>query len=115
VESLLLETLAADDSEITDCRALFDRADIYIAILGFRYGFVPPGQEKSVTEIEFERAIARGIPCLMFLMSEDHPIPAKDVETGTGAEKLRAFKASARRELIVAEFRSPLQSTSYVN
>lgn len=107
VEPLVMEDLAAGDSDpMTRCGALLDEADIYIGILAFRYGFVPRGQAKSLTEIEFERAGVRGIPRLMFLMSEEHPVRATDVETGPGSEKLRLFKAAARRALMVAEFRS---------
>ena len=108
VEPLVMENQAASESDpLTVCGALLDQADIYVGIIGFRYGFVPPGQEKSLTELEFERAGAKGIPRLVFLMSEDHPIRATDVETGPGAEKLDRFKAEARRGLVVAEFRSP--------
>jgi hypothetical protein len=107
VEPLVMEEQgAADSSPLARGNALLDQADIYIGILGFRYGFVPPGQQKSLTEIEFEHAREKGIPRLVFLMSEDHPVRATDVETGPGAEKLRLFKAGARREFLVSEFRS---------
>ncbi len=108
VEPLVMEIFGADNSKSqAQCRSLLEQADIYIGILGFRYGFIPPGQEKSITEIEFELAGAKGIPRLMFLMSEEHPVRTTDVETGSGAEKLSNFKDSARRELVVAKFRSP--------
>lgn len=107
VQPLAFENFAADADSLTRANELLDRADVYIGILAFRYGMVPPGQEKSLTEIEFERARARGIPCLLFAMSEEHPVRVTDVETGPGAEKLRQFKALVRRELLVQEFRSP--------
>ena len=67
VEPLVLEELAAGDSNfLARCGALVDQADIYIVILAFRYGFVPPGQGKSLTEIEFERARAKGIEQVVF-------------------------------------------------
>jgi hypothetical protein len=87
------------------CEAI-DQSDIYIGILSFRYGWVPQGEEKSITEIEFELAGAKGIPRLMFLMSEDHPIRVQDIETGDGAVKLKSFKAAVRRSVLVTEFRS---------
>jgi formylglycine-generating enzyme required for sulfatase activity len=40
---------------------------IHIGIVGMRYGFVPPGQEKSITELEFDAARAAGLPCFMFV------------------------------------------------
>jgi hypothetical protein len=107
VTPLTLENAALGSDPLAVCAELLDKADVYIGILAFRYGFVPEGQEKSLTQIEFERAGARGIPRLIFLMSEDHPVRVTDIETGPGAEKLRDFKALARRELLVTEFRSP--------
>lgn len=108
IEPLVFETFSADESDpLLRCIKLLDQADIYIGIIGFRYGFVPPGQNKSLTEIEYERAAARVIPRLLFIMSDDHPVRAADVETGPGAEKLSQFKAVVRREVIVTEFRSP--------
>lgn len=108
VEPLVFEAFPADEADLqASCNTLLDQVDIYIGILGFRYGFIPPGQTKALTEIEYERAAARGMPRLLFVMSDDHPVRPTDVETGSGAEKLRQFKALIRRDAIVAEFRSP--------
>jgi hypothetical protein len=101
------ESFAANDTALEAVMKLVDEANVYIGILGFRYGYVPPGQEKSIAEIEFERARARGIPCLLFLMSDHHPVRAVDVDVGSGALKLEEFKSSVRRQLIVSEFSSP--------
>ena len=107
VEPLVLESFAADDAvSLARANELLNGADIYIGILAFRYGVVPPGEDKSITEIEYERAGARGIPRLMFLMSQEHPVRPTEVETGPGAEKLRAFKSLVRRQSVAAEFRS---------
>jgi len=37
---------------------LVDQADVYVLILGFRYGEVAAGQEKSFTHLELDRANA---------------------------------------------------------
>ncbi len=109
-EPIVMEAFAAGESDPLGLSgAALDQADIYLGILAFRYGFVPPGQEKSLTEIEYERAATKGIPRLVFVMSEDHPVRPTDVETGLGAEKLQSFKALVRQSAIVAEFRSPEQ------
>src|SRR5664279_4419336 len=49
-------------------RGLVDRADVYVLILGFRYGEVATSQGKSFTHLELEQAKERGIPKLVFLM-----------------------------------------------
>ncbi len=48
---------------------------LYIGIVGLRYGFVPPGQSKSITKLEFEAALAAGLPCYVFVKDAD-AIPA---------------------------------------
>jgi len=86
---------------------MIDLADVYVGIYAFRYGSIAEGESKSYTELEFERATARGIPCLIFLMSAEHPVLARDVETTPGAqERLAAFKASASKGRICREFKS---------
>ncbi|HEX4397069.1 MAG TPA: DUF4062 domain-containing protein [Trebonia sp.] len=87
-------------------RNLVDRADLYILILGFRYGAVGPGQDKSYTHLELDRAIERGIPMLVLLMGDDHPLTAADVEIGTGGERVRELRAETRGRQVVATFSS---------
>ena len=74
---------------------LVDRADVYVLILGRRYGEVAPGQDKSFTHLEFERATERGIPKLVLLMADDHPLLFADVETGPGAERVAKLREEA--------------------
>jgi len=108
VEPLAVENTDADGTDsIARAADLVDRADVYIGILAFRYGIVPAGQDRSLTEIEYEQAREKGIPRLIFLMSDDHPVRPADVETGPSADKLRSFKALTRREGLIAEFKSP--------
>ena len=45
---------------------------------------------------------------LIFLMHDDHPILAADVEKGSGALKLEALKARLGNEHVVGYFKSPV-------
>jgi tetratricopeptide (TPR) repeat protein len=97
---------ARDVTPLAADHEMIDRADVYIGIYAFHYGSVAEGEEKSYTELEFEHAVARGISCLIFLMSAEH-VPPGDVETTPGAqEKLAAFKARASKGRIRKEFKS---------
>lgn len=107
VEPIVMESwVGSDADDLQQAWTELDRSDIYLAILSFRYGHIPPGQEKSLTELEYERAVELGIPRLVFLMSDDHPVRVADVETGPSARQLESFKAAIRKSSIVAEFRS---------
>ena len=67
---------AADADAIAESLRLVDEADIYLGIFAHRYGYVPKGHDISITEMEYNRAVERGIPRLIFLMHEDHPVKA---------------------------------------
>src|SRR5215471_18275298 len=41
--------------------------ELYLGIVAWRYGYVPPGQIQSVTEAEYKEAVRLGIPRLLFL------------------------------------------------
>jgi len=98
---------AADADAIAESLRMVDEAEIYLGIFAFRYGYIPDGHDISITEMEYNRAVERKIPRLLFLMHDDHPVKPADVETGPGAEKLKAFKARLQKERVVAYFNSP--------
>src|SRR5437868_1002692 len=79
---------AAAADAIAESRRLVDEADVYLGVFAFRYWYVPEGSDISITEMEYERAVERGIPRLIFLMRDDYPIKPSDVEKGDGALKL---------------------------
>ena len=104
---LMMEHLPASDADaLRVSMEMVDRCDIYVGILAHRYGYVPAGSEKSITQQEYERAGERGIPRLMFLIHRDASVRIDDVETGTGAERLAAFKEQVAADRVVHFFRS---------
>lgn len=103
----MMEHLPASDADaVRVSLGMVDDADVYVGILAHRYGYVPAGTEISITQMEYERARERGIPRLMFLIHEDTPVLARDVETGPRAERLQRFKESVATDRVVHFFRS---------
>jgi tetratricopeptide (TPR) repeat protein len=97
------------------CRQKVADCDVFVLLLAHRYGARPPGQRLSYTELEYEWAAARTeMPLLAFVMDPDFPWPPRQVDSGTDAEALNAFKArvrsrhEARRLTDVATFREDL-------
>lgn len=92
-----MEYYVAEDARPVD-KCVRDAAscDLYVGVFARRYGYCPPGRERSITEQEFRAARAAGNDCLCFLLPEDAPWPDEYVEKGAGAEKLAAF----RKELL---------------
>ena len=102
---------------------MVDKADIYIGIYAWRYGWVPDfdNPEKiSITEMEFNRALERKQrgelqEILIFVMHEDHPIRARDKEDGAEAQdKLTKFKERAAAGRVRLTFESPEELRSHV-
>ena len=111
----MMEHLPASDSEaIATSLKMVDEADIYLGIFAHRYGYVPAGHDISITEMEYNRAVERGIPRLIFLMHDDHPIKAADVEKGEGAVKLETLKGRLGAERVVNFFTSPADLRAHV-
>jgi tetratricopeptide (TPR) repeat protein len=51
------------------CRQRVRDCDIYVTVVGFRYGSIVPGEAVSYTELEFQEATAAGLPRLVFLLA----------------------------------------------
>lgn len=70
---------ARDDTPAELCKRMVRNADIYVGIIGLRYG-TPVREEPAVsyTELEFSTATEAGVTRLMFLLDENEilPIPA---------------------------------------
>jgi len=95
---------------------MVEKAHAYVGIVSHRYGGVPEDKKRnrdnlSITELEYRRALERGIPVYMYLMGEDHPVKARDVEA---TEKLQELRADAKKRSICAEFSSVEQLKSLV-
>jgi WD40 repeat protein len=59
------------------CREEVLGCDVYVGVIGFRYGTLVAerGDQISYTELEYEVATEAGMPRLLFLIHEDTPIP----------------------------------------
>jgi len=103
---------ARDASGVAVSVEMVDKADIYLGIYAWRYGWVPEGKPVSITEMEFDRAVERKAAgalreILIFTPHQDHPCTAADVEADRDAQnKLNAFKTKAANGRVCKEFRS---------
>ncbi len=114
----MMEHLPASDADaIVKSLEMVDRADIYLGVFAFRYGNVTKEknpQQISITEMEYNRAVARGIPRLIFFMDKTHPITAADmdedttepVEVARRKVKLDELKKRAGQERVASFFKS---------
>src|SRR5215470_20174521 len=66
---------AREGTPASYCRQRVRECEIYVAVVGFRYGSLVPGEAVSYTEVEFEAATDAGLPRLVFLLAESGPLP----------------------------------------
>ena len=99
--------VSSPDSPIDVCLATVRRSQLYIVIVGMRYGSIEEGSGKSFTELEYDEAVKNKIPVLAFIIDEDQcAILPKFVDVGEKAEKLKQFKAKLNSSYLVSRFAS---------
>jgi hypothetical protein len=111
----MMENLPALDQHAVEISlTMVADADVYLGIFAHRYGTIPAGYTKSITEMEYDRAVDLGKPRLIFFIHKDHALHIDDVETGPGAEKLKALKDRIGAERVAAFFKSPEDLRAHV-
>ena len=109
-----MEQYVAEGNKPLDrCLADVRLADLYVVIAGWRYGYVPldqpPPGALSITELEYNTAVAAGKPILAFLLDPDTPWPTSRVD----AMSTEPQRGEARPGVNIARFRS-LLGTNYL-
>ena len=106
--------VAADQRPLDKCLADVAASDLYIAIIAWKYGYVPSEGNPnllSITELEYRRAKEVGIPCLIFLLADNAPWPPKEMDQVTGASdhgsRVSAFRQTLTRDYLVDFFQTP--------
>lgn len=82
-------------------------SDLFVLVLGWRYGYVPADGRDSLIELEYETAKRANLVILPFIVKDDYPVPPRQIETGENAERLRRLKDRVAREQVVRSFGSP--------
>jgi hypothetical protein len=106
---------ASEEGVVATCIGDVRKCDLYIGILGQRYGYVPPEnnpEEKSITELEYEACCTPGlpqIPRLMFIKPTEAGIPAAYLDAlshKTTAARMEAFLDRAGKDQTAYVFKN---------
>ncbi len=61
---------AGNESQLTTIQKWINESDVYMLILGGRYGSVDPSQQISYTEIEYKYAVEKGMPVFSVFITD---------------------------------------------
>jgi WD40 repeat protein len=75
--------------------------DVYVGVLGFRYGSPVPDRTDGIsyTDLEFRAATAAGIPRLIFLLDDEAPLPPRLVDSNR--ERVAGFRDRLRQAGVI--------------
>jgi hypothetical protein len=74
------------------------KSDVYVGVIGNRYGYVDPSSGQSVTEMEYRHAKSQGKRCLLYFLEPE--IPSDEL-------RFEAFKAELKKNNVVDCFKTP--------
>ncbi|MHC1743069.1 MAG: SUMF1/EgtB/PvdO family nonheme iron enzyme [Syntrophobacteraceae bacterium] len=100
---------ASTEPTVDECLRHAAEADLLVGIIAHRYGWIPKGKKKSITEMEYDAARDAGIDRLMFMLDPNLPVnPEEDFDPGPKRwkmqEKLAAFRERFRADQMPAFF-----------
>ncbi len=105
--SLAMEFFMAQPEEPTKvCDKEIRKCDIFVGIYAHRYGFIPDGQQKSITQQEYELAKVLGKDCLCFIVQKGFPWNPEFIEFEKQKD-LKEFLAIVQKEKTVTSFTTP--------
>lgn len=96
---------AGDESQLEVIRRWIEESDVYLLILGGRYGSLEPTTGKSYIHLEYEHAIATGKPLFAVVITPD-ALEAKVKLAGTAAvetenpQKFKQFRSDVLARMV---------------
>lgn len=105
---------ALDMEQFTYIKSVIDKSDYYILVLAGRYGSLA-NDGISYTEKEYNYAIEKGIPALIFVKRDIETIPASKKETDPRRkEKLLSFRMRVAQNRLLSYWDEPYELKSKV-
>jgi hypothetical protein len=118
-EDVAMEYYVAEDKRPLDrCLSDVESCDVYVGIFAWRYGYIPNvnyPDGRSITELEYRKAREKGVPRLIFLLSEDALWPRSKQDKGAAADKIETLRQELASGHLVNMFESPDELARKVN
>jgi len=98
---------AGDETQMNVIKRWIDESDVYLLILGGRYGTLEQNSQKSYIHLEYDYAVEQGKPLFAVVIEEDyskervrsHSLGAGVIET-ENPQKLKEFRAQVLTKMV---------------
>ena len=95
--------VAANDEQFEVIKKVIDLCDYYVLIIGKRYGSINQTTGLSYTEMEYDYAVSKNIPVLVFAIDESVKVSQDKKETNAEIiKKLKCFKEKAMKNRLAS-------------
>jgi len=105
--------VASDSRPLQTCLTDVASCDIYIGLFAWRYGYIPPNYEKSITELEYQQATQCNIKRLIFILDENASWPPNFIDVDR--TRIEQFKNQLMTNHLVQKFKTPDELKSCVS
>jgi len=95
---------ARKSNPLSTCISEVVQSDIYVGIIGMRYGSEEPNSGKSYSQLEYEKAIEQNIEILIYLIDEENSTVTPNLIQFDKIQKLNNFKAILKDKHTVDTF-----------
>jgi MoxR-like ATPase len=113
-----MEDFGARDWDVdTFCRKQVKDCQLFIGIIGHRFGDGPKGSKESYTHREYKAALDAKLPRLLFLAPDDFPVPANLREPLWKSKAQDAFRKAlldSKDRIVSIGFTSPYELTTQI-
>lgn len=96
---------AEDDEQFNVIKKVIDMCDFYILIIGHRYGSINLNTGLSFTEMEYEYAISKKIPVLVFVLDEQIAKSKEPKENDVSYARFVLFRNKVMKNRLVATWK----------
>lgn len=93
---------AGDESQMEVIKQWIDESDVYLLILGGRYGSIDPKNGKSYVQLEYEYAVSRNMPLFSCVITEK-ALDERLKKMGKAAIDAHGEKLEAFRSLVLSK------------
>lgn len=98
---------ARSEKPLSTCMSELEKARVYIGIIGMRYGSIETGSQKSYTQLEYEHAVSRNIPALIYMIDEEKALIHPAFVDHENYTVLCEFKKQLKNNHTISFFENP--------